>query len=152
VSGSHMANNSSKRTPSAPLNSGVRAHMQLPEYLAGFIQGLSAASNSVWDQGGLQLEIVAADSAITWQPQAQSTQELLLEFFACICGNRLGERTHEALPCLKSFTSALGQAFPGGSCHLQVEELEGSWAYRLHCFVKLPACSSLYFRLGWSVD
>ena len=146
------SNQSFKRTAPPPLNSSVRAHMQLPEHLAGFIQGLSAASNSIWDQGGLQLEAVAADAAITWQPQSQSAQGLLLEFFACVCGNRSGERTHEALPCLKGFTSALGQAFPSGSSHLQVEELEGSWAYRLHCFVKLPAGSSVYFRLFWSVD
>ncbi|WP_457388651.1 hypothetical protein [Roseateles sp. P5_E1] len=125
----------------------------IPESLAAFLFGLGAASSSIWDQGGLMVEEAGPAEATTWRPTNASARTELLEFFACVCGNRSLERSHEAEPALAAFEQTVRYAFPNASAHLEVECYEPSWCYRLHVWVSQEAGPALtYISLFWSVD
>ncbi|MES2941367.1 MAG: hypothetical protein V4772_00700 [Pseudomonadota bacterium] len=79
----------------------------IPQSLASFLFGLGAASASIWDQGGLMVEEVASGQSVKWLPNQASPREELLEFFACVCGNRSDERHYEAEPALAAFERAV---------------------------------------------
>ena len=126
-------------------------HSCLPCGLAGFLGGISAVSASIWDQGGLTIEI-AHGAPPEWSPTAPSQRDLLLEFFACVCGNRSLERTFEAAPALDGLESSLRLAFPDTPIHLEVEPDEPSWSYTLHMLIGPASSPVVYISLFWSVD
>ena len=126
-------------------------HRCLPDGLAGFIGGISAASASFWDQGGLTVEI-ANDKPLEWSQTTAASRELLLEFFACVCGKRSLKRIFEASPSLELFESSLRQAFPDNPIHIEVETHEASWSYTLHVLVGPTNSPVKYISMHWSVD
>jgi hypothetical protein len=123
----------------------------LPEAIAGFLGGLCAASASIWGEGGLAVE-VSSGPHIDWQPSNPSSRGELLEFFACVCGNRSPERPHEAAPALAGFEASLGFSYPACSLHLQIESDEpGCWCV-LHVLAAQATGDRTYIRLFWSID
>lgn len=126
---------------------------QVPESLASFLYGLSAASCVMWDQGGLMVQRVMPGPDPAWVPGPASPHAELLEFFACVCGNRSGTSLHWAEPALAAFEHALTRAFPDASFHMQVEQHEPSWCSELHLLVRNATDTPLlYIELFWSVD
>lgn len=126
-------------------------HSYLPSGLAGFLGGMASASASIWDQGGITVEI-ANGGPLEWSPTAASQRDLLLEFFACVCGNRSLERNFAAAPALDGLESSLLLAFPDTPIHLEVEPHEPSWSYTLHILVGPASSPIAYVSLFWSVD
>ena len=125
----------------------------LPANLVSFIYGLCAASSAIWSNGGLLIREVAIGPAITWHASTPSERPELLEFFACVCGNRSLEDNHDAEPALCAFEEALKSAFPSATLHLQVEAHERSWWCDLHVQADCGDADTLvYFRLSWCVD
>jgi hypothetical protein len=131
----------------------ARLSKVLPDSLVSFLYGLGAASASIWDQGGLMVEEVVAGPSARWTPSCASDRAALLEFFACVCGNRSLERTHEAEPALEAFENSLASAFPGAGIHLQLERLQPSWCCSLHVRITDQAGNvHRSISLFWSVD
>jgi hypothetical protein len=124
----------------------------LPQPLAGYIAGVAAASCAVWQEGGLLIEEVSADLPNSWTQGQPSELKLLQEFFSCVYGNRSQERVFEAQPVVEGFLEAMHQSYPQCDLHIEVETLEGSWAYRLHAFGKKNGQAVFYICLFWSVD
>ena len=124
----------------------------LPQPLAGYLSGIAAASCAVWQEGGLLIEEVATNAPESWSHGQPSKLELLQEFFSCVYGDRSQERIFEAQPVVENFLAALNQSYPQCDLHIEVETLEGSWAYRLHAIGKKNGQAAFYICLLWSVD
>ncbi len=123
----------------------------LPKSLADFLGDISAVSASIWDQGGLTIEIIDGTPP-EWSPTAPAPRDLLLEFFSCVCGDRSLERTFEAAPTLDGFESKLRLAFPDNPIHLEIEPDEPSWSYTLYVLVGPVSSPIKFITLFWSVD
>lgn len=126
---------------------------ELPESITSFLFGMSAVSSMHWTEGGVTVRGISRDHAITYKPPKSSPRGELLEFFACVCGNRSLERNKDAEPVLCAFERAIEYAFPDAEVHLEVVPAERSWCYELLVLITNESNgNALYFELFWSVD
>lgn len=125
----------------------------LPESMASFLFGVGAVSSLYWPQGGVTVRGISTDQAITYRLSQSSPRDELLEFFACVCGNRSLEHNGDAEFVLDAFERAIKQAYPDSVVYLEVVPVERSWCYELLVFISDELDGKmLYFELFWSVD
>lgn len=122
----------------------------LPPYVQGFLDGLCAASNAIWPEGGLVF-MDASETGNGWEPGFSSSREDLQRFFACVLGNREETLGFDAAEVLDRFSTVLANAFPAARIHLQVDEND-SWSCTLHVLVLEGPLRKGYRKLYWSVD